>query len=49
MSIIFSKSYLMFLLGMTILWSCASGLPVKDYLLISLGGLVVYIGGLINE
>lgn len=46
---IFDKSYLMFLLGMGIIFASAVDLPSKEFFLVCCGALVTYVGGLLNE
>jgi hypothetical protein len=46
---IFNKSYLVFLLGMGIIFASAWVLPSKEFFLVCCGAIVVYTGGLLNE
>lgn len=49
MSTLLSKSYVVFMAGVALVITGAQDLGSRDFALVCLGGLIIYIGGLINE
>lgn len=49
MSLLLSKSYVVFMVGMALVITGTQDLPPVNFATVCLGGLIIYIGGLINE